>query len=152
MHVNKIKVFNHINSFVMVVFHNRRLHISYFEKIEGGKEGDTFWSEWRLIFGSSLKIERARGTCPPRAIAEGDLMTSHVTRLKCKEIGRGNSGRSWGERGESDDDELAVPQRGQNVSVAGQNRDVLSGWRSKVNRVSDEHKCALPPMINRLIS
>ena len=67
---------------------------------------------------------------PSRAITEGDLKISHVTRLKCKEIGRVNSGRSWGERGESDDDELAVPQRGQNVSVAGQDRDVLSGGKS----------------------
>ena len=67
---------------------------------------------------------------PSLAITEGDLMTSHVTRLKCKEIGRGYSGRSWGQRGESDDDELAVPQRGQNVSVAGQDRDVLSGGKS----------------------
>ena len=67
---------------------------------------------------------------PSRAITEGDLKISHVTRLKCKEIGGGNSGQSWGERGESDDDELAVPQRGQDVSVAGQNRDVLSGGKS----------------------
>ena len=40
-----------------------------------------------------------------------------------------NLARFWSERAESHDDELAVPQRGENVRVANQNRDVLRGGK-----------------------
>ena len=40
-----------------------------------------------------------------------------------------NLAQFWSERGESHDDKLAVPERGENVRVANQNGDVLSGGK-----------------------
>lgn len=73
------------------------------------------------------------GNVPCRPIQRfGDIaIFRDLPRSKCI-FGERKSNRNlagfWGERGESHDDELAVPERGQNVGVASQNGDVLGGW------------------------